>query len=65
MIRLKRQEFICPVCNKIRTRGRHVRIGKLSLFRGYEMKICLRGICLKQAQKGRLILDGTISLDHI
>jgi len=60
MIRLNRKEFICPVCNGVRIRGRYVRIGKLSLFRGYEMKICLRGICLKQAEKGRLIIDGLL-----
>lgn len=46
--------FRCPCCGEPRYRGNSIKIGKLSHLQGMVIKVCLRGICEKNAKKGLL-----------
>jgi len=49
---LRGKKYRCPVCNEIRERGSYIRVGGSGVLSGMEIKVCLRGICLKIAKTG-------------
>ena len=46
-VKLKKKEFICLVCARIRTRGIFVRLTSLSDLHGLIVKVCKRENCQK------------------
>ncbi len=55
-LKLKQNEFICPICRQSRQRGIYVQLGsKAGTWTGIVTKICKRAECKKWAKEGDLL----------